>query len=131
MESFVSISLANEGQTTCAISGLTAGIAQFFIVSRRALRNEDPDSSPRSRRIALRGERSVCTGDRDSLESLYNSTDGSNWKNSSNWLNNAVPFGEWQGVTTDSVGCGLVLILECNGLAGEMPKELAGMNRPR
>ncbi len=38
--------------------------------------------------------------ERSTLVTLYNATDGSNWKDSENWLSD-MPVSEWYGVTTD------------------------------
>ena len=41
--------------------------------------------------------------DRAALVALYETTDGPNWKNNANWLNDA-PLREWFGVTTNLFG---------------------------
>ena len=66
------------------------------------------------------------TADRDALVSLYNATDGANWKNNDKWLSEA-PIGEWYGVTTDASGRVTELILQFNRLNGEVPPELENL----
>ena len=61
--------------------------------------------------------------DRDVLVQLYNALDGENWRNNTNWLTER-PIREWHGVTNDASGRVTGLLLESNGLAGEIPKEL-------
>ena len=58
---------------------------------------------------------------------LYNATDGPNWTNNTNWLSDA-PIGEWHGVTTNTDGRVIRLVLLFNGLNGEVPKELGNLS---
>ena len=60
------------------------------------------------------------------LVALYNATDGPNWVNNDNWLTDA-PLDEWYGVFTNSAGQVEWLILDANGLAGEIPPELGDL----
>lgn len=48
---------------------------------------------------------------------FYNSTRGPIWEVQTNWLTDR-PYGEWHGVTTDSDGNVVELVLEGNGLGG-------------
>lgn len=48
---------------------------------------------------------------------FYNSTRGPIWEVQTNWLTDK-PYGEWHGVTTDSDGNVVELVLEGNGLGG-------------
>lgn len=48
---------------------------------------------------------------------FYNSTRGPIWRVQTNWLTDK-PYGEWHGVTTDSDGNVVELVLEGNGLGG-------------
>ena len=41
--------------------------------------------------------------DRAALVAIYKATNGSGWKNKSNWLSNR-PLGAWHGVDTDDSG---------------------------
>ena len=69
----------------------------------------------------------ACT-DRDALVALYDATSGAAWTNSGNWKSDE-PLAEWQGVTTDDDGRVTSLILRDNGLSGELPALLGGMDR--
>ena len=59
--------------------------------------------------------------DRAALAALYNSTGGENW------LSDA-PLGEWEGVTTNSDGRVIELVLINNALSGEIPEELGSLS---
>ena len=60
------------------------------------------------------------------LVALYNATNGSSWRNKTNWLSNQ-PLGEWEGVSTESGGHVYELRLERNRLSGEIPAELGNL----
>ena len=62
----------------------------------------------------------ITTTDRAELVSLYNSTDGANWTNITNWLSDE-PLSTWHGVTTDGSGRVTALRFENNGLSGLLP----------
>ena len=62
--------------------------------------------------------------DWEALQALYHSTDGSNWKNDTNWLSSA-PIGQWYGVQTNTEGRVFSIDLSGNGLRGEIPPKLA------
>ena len=64
--------------------------------------------------------------DREVLVGLYDALDGENWTNSTNWLSDR-PVRAWHGVTNDASGRVYGLVLEWNGLTGEIPKELGGL----
>ena len=65
--------------------------------------------------------------DREALVILYNATDGENWDGSANWLSDA-PLVEWEGVSTDDDGRVTYLVLDGNGLSGEIPPELGSLS---
>ena len=65
--------------------------------------------------------------DREVLVKLYDDMDGENWTNSTNWLTER-PIREWHGVTNDASGRVDGLVLEWNGLTGEIPKELGSLS---
>ena len=69
------------------------------------------------------------TSDRDALVALYNSTDGPNWTNNTNWLSSK-PLNTWHGVTTDE-GRVSGLSLSQNKLTGEIPAELGNLSNLR
>ena len=64
--------------------------------------------------------------DREALVQLYNALDGENWNNNANWLTER-PIREWYGVTNDASGRVTRLLLDSNGLAGELPKGLGSL----
>ena len=61
------------------------------------------------------------------LEALYNSTDGANWTDNTNWLTGA-PFSDWYGVSTDYNGRITRISLTGNNLVGTIPSELGRLN---
>ena len=65
--------------------------------------------------------------DREVLVQLYSALDGENWNNNTNWLTER-PIREWHGVTNDASGRVTRLLLDSNGLAGELPKELGSLS---
>ena len=70
----------------------------------------------------------VHAGDRAALVALYNSTGGTNWTDSTNWLSDR-PLGEWYGVTTDDEGRVTRLNFWSNNLTGTIPTELENLSR--
>ena len=64
--------------------------------------------------------------DREVLEAFYHATGGPDWVNDDNWLSER-PIGEWHGVTTDAEGRVVELNFSINGLRGELPPELGGL----
>ena len=64
---------------------------------------------------------------RAALVALYNSTNGSGWKNNANWLIEA-PIDQWHGVVT-SCGRVIELSLPANNLAGPLPPDLGSLSR--
>ena len=66
--------------------------------------------------------------DKPGLVSLYDSTEGDNWADNTNWLTN-VPVGEWHGVTTSDGARGRVsgLLLMGNRLAGRIPSTIGDL----
>ncbi|WP_152266635.1 T9SS type A sorting domain-containing protein [Agriterribacter humi] len=70
----------------------------------------------------------VNIGDSIALVNLYNSTNGTSWKNNNNWLNGRVS--EWFGVTvTDNRVTGLSLV--DNQLSGTLPTSLGNLTAIR
>ena len=64
--------------------------------------------------------------DRAALEALYDSTDGANWTNSTNWKIDD-DLGAWYGVLVDSDGRVTHLNLANNNLVGTLPDELGNL----
>ena len=76
------------------------------------------------------GSVALCpSSDRDVLIALYNSTNGPNWTNRTNWLSSA-PIDAWYGVTTNDHGEVTVLELSHNNLQGVIPQALGQLSRP-
>ena len=61
--------------------------------------------------------------DREALVALYQSTNGSNWTNSTNWLSSE-PLNTWYGVRTNANGLVASLSLIGNNLSGSIPPEI-------
>ena len=72
-------------------------------------------------------EGTVAT-DRAALMALYNSTDGGNWTNNTNW-GSSKPLGTWDRVTTDSDGRVTFLTPWQNNLNGTLPAELGNLDK--
>ena len=65
-------------------------------------------------------------GDRATLITLYNATDGANWDDNTNWLSEQ-PLQYWKGVTINSEGRVAQLDLFLNQLSGDIPVELGNL----
>ena len=65
--------------------------------------------------------------DREVLVQLFNSLDGENWTNNTNWLTER-PIREWYGVISDASGRVTGLVLDWNGLTGEIPTRLGNLS---
>ena len=69
----------------------------------------------------------TIASDRAALVALYNATDGPNWDNSINWLEDSW-LEDWHGVTTDATTGRMVsLDLRRNSLTGSIPPELGNL----
>ena len=79
-----------------------------------------PTATPRPTPRPTASERAV-------LVALYHSTGGASWDANANWLSDR-PIGQWHGVTTDSNGRVIRLVLQDNRLTGEIPPELGGLS---
>ncbi len=64
--------------------------------------------------------------DREVLVELYDALDGGSWTNNTNWQTER-PIREWYGVTNDASGRVDGLVLEWNGMTGEMPTGLGSL----
>ena len=64
--------------------------------------------------------------DRAALAALYNATNGSSWRDDTNWVSSR-PLGEWHGVSTDADGRVTELDLRDNQLSGSIPSELGNL----
>ncbi len=65
--------------------------------------------------------------DREVLVELYDAMDGENWTNNTNWLTER-PVRQWYGVMSDASGRVTGLVLDWNGLTGEIPAALGGLS---
>ena len=79
--------------------------------------------------IALFTYGQVPTVERDALIALYNSTDGANWTNNTNW-NTAQPVSTWYGITVANIS-GQDHVTEIhfnnNNLNGSLPAEIGDL----
>ena len=73
------------------------------------------------------GVRCAPATDREIVTALYHATDGANWEHSANWLTDA-PLGQWHGVQVSPDGRVVSLDLRSNGLEGEIPPDLGGLD---
>ena len=60
------------------------------------------------------------------LAALYDSTNGAGWQDRTNWLSSR-PLGEWEGVSTNSLGRVNDLELSWNRLNGTIPAEIGNL----
>ena len=65
--------------------------------------------------------------DQDVLVALYNTTDGVNWSDNSNWLSDR-PMRDWYGVSINPEGRVSGLKLSYNDLSGSIPTQLANLS---
>ena len=66
--------------------------------------------------------------DYDALVALYNSTDGDNWLDNTNWLNAVVHHCNWYGVWCDGTNRVNGLFLSENNLNGPIPPEMGNLS---
>ena len=64
----------------------------------------------------------------DALVALFNSTDGNNWTNKTNWLSDK-PVKDWYGVYLDAFGNVSTLSLLSNNLKGSIPDEFINLTK--
>ena len=63
----------------------------------------------------------------DALMDLYNSTGGPDWINSYGWNTN-LPFDDWEGVNTTSIGDVSSILLNDNNLSGSIPSSIEDLS---
>ncbi|MYC08063.1 MAG: hypothetical protein F4X57_12980 [Chloroflexi bacterium] len=61
------------------------------------------------------------------LTTLYNTTNGDNWRDNTNWFSEQ-PLQYWKGVTINSDGRVIILDLDSNDLSGHIPAELGDLD---
>ena len=123
---------------SATISGFTVGSTHLFWV--RAGRVPDSGATEWSnwshwaRTVSggtpfpLRPDAPESDADRNALMALFNATGGSTWKNNTNWLSSE-HIGNWDGVGTDYYGRVVRLGLSDNQLTGNLPAELANLEK--
>ncbi len=71
----------------------------------------------------------IPASERQALIDLYNSTDGANWTNNTNWLGTNGTECSWHGVTCDSSGNHVIkLYLVKNKLSGSIPSSISNLS---
>ena len=68
----------------------------------------------------------VIESDSLALVDMYNSLDGPNWNNSTNWLNG--PVGSWYGIKVEDERVTFI-VLGSNGLKGAFPASLNNLDQ--
>jgi len=107
-----SISFPNE--TTMRIHNWNATTADYLLA--------DIDS------IKTIPDQGTVQTDREALIAFYNSTDGPNWKNNTNWCSDK-PLNEWFGIKVNSVGRVAELKLRENNLSGQLTSSIGKLTR--
>ena len=89
-------------------------ISSDLVFERSELRRKELE-------VTLKGnyEDYILATERAALIDLYNSTNGDNWTNNTNWCSD-LPVGEWYGVSTDGQGRVIGLNLKNNLLSGSI-----------
>lgn len=65
----------------------------------------------------------VPQSEKDALIALYNSTNGDDWSDNSNWLDFSIPITDWYGVNVTN-GRVTSIVLVDNNLTGTLPTEI-------
>ena len=63
--------------------------------------------------ISINCNSQVIVQDSIALVALYNRTNGDNWNNNSNWLDENLPVGDWCGITVEDYR-----VIKINGYSG-------------
>ena len=116
-------------RTTRYVTLLRFILALALTAALAACASDEPSGGTVSDRTASTPTETPASAetDREALVVLYNATDGGNWNRSDNRLSDA-PLGEWYGVDTNDDRRVTVLILDNNGLSGEIPAELGSLS---
>ncbi len=106
---------------TYVISGLTEDDMDVYIC--RATSSTITDLTIERNSIEIKGE--VSQLQKDALIAIYNSTNGDNWNNNTNWLS-AEPISTWHGVTVTGNKV-TKLDFYNNNLTGTLPPEIGNL----
>ena len=85
-----------------------------------------PTATPTPTATATPTPSGTPVSDRAALIAFYNSMDGPNWNNNTNWLSDK-PIGDWHGITTDYRGRVIEMSLHYNGLNGQIPLQFGDL----
>ncbi|OQX82436.1 MAG: hypothetical protein B6D64_00145 [Bacteroidetes bacterium 4484_276] len=69
----------------------------------------------------------VFVQDSIALVALYDSTNGDNWYNNLNWLDENLPVGNWYGIEIENYSV-VQINLSSNNLVGNIPSEIGNLN---
>ncbi len=73
--------------------------------------------------VFAEGEEALRIAEKNALIAIYNSLNGDNWDNKTNWLSDS-SIDTWAGVTTDGNGFVSSLVLTDSNIEGTLPNEL-------
>ncbi len=102
---------------------------ETFTVALGALPSSVAAGSPNSAAVTIIDTDATVATDKAALVALYNATDGANWTNNDNWLDDSQPLSSWRGVNTSSNGRVIRVNLAENNLSGTLPPELEQLTR--
>jgi|GEM_PF-3586197 len=109
------------------IGGLSQGATYYFVVRTVTLplgiNPSTLTSDPSNEVSASPNALGIPENEYDALVALYDSTDGDNWADNTNWLSDTAP---WFGVNTED-GHVVELWLDINQLSGQIPAELGNL----
>ncbi|MGE0088317.1 MAG: leucine-rich repeat domain-containing protein [Bacteroidales bacterium] len=116
------LEMAGETTNTLAIANTESGIFYCEIYN-----SNFPSLTLTTKALFINstGANGVSQEEYDALVAFYNSTNGDNWNNNTNWLS-AEDVSEWVGVTVEG-GHVRELALETNNLTGILPSEIDGL----
>ena len=113
------------------VNGLEDGVTYYFVVQSVSYPNEvnkNTVESDYSVEVSATTEEAVVAipqSERDALIAIYNSMNGPNWWNQTNWLGPVGTEGTWYGITLNTDQTHVVIInLYWNNLIGPIPPEI-------
>ena len=121
----INVSVIDSTKITCSFNllNLTPGLWNVVITNPGGLNS---GSSGNEMFTVLDVQNNPILIDSLALIALYDSTDGSNWTNKTNWFNGSVKT--WYGVTIDS-GRVIQINLKSNNLSGSLPSDISQINK--